>query len=70
MRRLRMFHPLEPNGAILTPIYTSNSGASTRTRLARPDICHDGRHMARVMLRIIAMLCVPSFHHAAGAGAA
>ena len=45
MRRLRMFYPLEPNGAILTPIYTSNSGASTRTRVARPDICHDGRHM-------------------------
>ena len=45
MRRLRMFYPLEPSGAILTPIYTSNSGASTRTRLARPDICHDGRHM-------------------------
>ena len=61
-----MFYPLEPNGAILTPIYTSNSGASTRTRLARPDICHDGRHMMAgyrlgsccVSLRCLA--CLPS----------
>ena len=40
-----MLYPLEPNGAILTLIYINSSGISTRTRLARPDICHDGRHM-------------------------
>ena len=61
-----MLYPLEPNGAIPIPIYINSSGISIRTRLARPDICHDGRRMmagyrlGSCCVSLRCLVCLPS----------